>query len=454
MRIFIFCATLLTGVFTLRGFPAGDEFTQEEKARVAASIKAEFLRSWQAYKKYAWGHDGIRPISKTPYDWYGEPLMMTPVDALDTMVLMGLTGEADTVREYIARNLRFDKDMYVKNFEITIRLLGGLISGYQLTGDARLLALARDLGDRLLPVFNPATGLPYSDVNLKTGAVRGIRTNPCEAGSLLLEFGTLSKLTGNPVYYEKAKRSFRKVYERRSPIGLVGSQIDCETGRWTAAESHIGACIDSYYEYMVKCARLFGDGECLEMWDHSIIALNRYLADSAAGGLWYGRADMNSGKRTKRWFGELEAFFPAVLVLAGDVERARALQESSLAMWTRYGVEPEQFDYASGTAVAPRFFLGPEIGESAYYLYRATGEGRYLRMGKIIFDSMITYCRTEGGFAELKDVVTKEKSDRTETYFFAETLKYLYLLFAAPETLEFDKVTFNTEAHPIRRTWP
>ncbi len=101
------------------------------------------------------------------------------------------------------RDLSFDQDIYVKNFEITIRMLGGLLSSYQLTGDKRLLALAEDLGKRLLPAFNSPTGMPYVYVNLKTGAVRGVETNPAEAGTLLLEFGTLSKLTGKPVYYEK-----------------------------------------------------------------------------------------------------------------------------------------------------------------------------------------------------------------------------------------------------------
>ncbi len=431
----------------------GDSMTQREQSQIADTIRGEFLRSWKAYRQYAWGHDGIRPLSKTPFDWYGTPLLITPVDALDTMILMGLTEEADTSREYIVRHLTFDLDIYVKNFEVTIRLLGGLLSSYQLTGDGRLLAFARDLGDRLLPVFNAKTGLPYSEVNLRTGAVRGTGTNPCEAGTLLMEFGVLSRLTGNPVYYEKAKRSFLAVFERRSPIGLVGSGINCETGMWTSTESHIGACIDSYYEYMVKCGRLFGDTVCREMWDRSIASVNRYLADSSGGEFWYGRADMNTGQRTRTWFGELEAFFPAVLVLAGDTTRAAALQRSSLAMWKTCGVEPEEYDYVARKPAACRYFLGPEIGESTYYMYHATGDPAYLTMGKVIFDSLRAYCRVDGGFAELTNVITKEKSDRTETYFFAETLKYLYLLFAPPGTLKFDEVTFNTEAHPLRRTW-
>src|SRR5260370_2879507 len=102
---------------------------------------------------------------------------MTAVDALDTMILMGMDDEAAKTREFIAKNLSFDQDIYVKNFEITIRMLGGLLSSYQLTGDKRLLALAEDLGNRLLPVFDSPTGMPYVTVNLKTVAVSGQEPN-------------------------------------------------------------------------------------------------------------------------------------------------------------------------------------------------------------------------------------------------------------------------------------
>ena len=139
---------------------------------MADRVRHEFLHAWNGYKQYARGHDELQPLTKTPHDWYGTSLYMTPVDALDTMILMGLNKEADEDRELVAKNLSFDKDIYVKNFEITIRMLGGLLSSYELSSDKRLLVLAEDLGDRLLPVFNSPTGMPYVEVNLHTGAVR------------------------------------------------------------------------------------------------------------------------------------------------------------------------------------------------------------------------------------------------------------------------------------------
>ena len=142
------------------------------KKEYAEQVKQEFLHSWNAYKKYAWGQDQLKPLSKTFRNWYDESLLMTPVDAFDTMILMGLTEEANETKELIFKNLSFDKNFLVQNFEITIRLLGGLISAYQLDGDKRFLDLAEDLGNRLLPAFNSKTGMPYVNVNLKTGEVK------------------------------------------------------------------------------------------------------------------------------------------------------------------------------------------------------------------------------------------------------------------------------------------
>jgi ER degradation enhancer, mannosidase alpha-like 2 len=441
------------------------------KARLQREVRAEFLHAWNGYKKYCWGHDDLKPLSKTCHDWYAEPLLMTPVDALDTMILMGLNDEAKTTREYIATHLSFDKDIDVQNFEITIRLLGGLLSSYEMTGDRRLLKLAEDLGNRLLPAFESPTGLPYRYVNLKTGKVRGNVTNPAEAGTLLIEFGTLARLTHRQIFYDKAKRALVEIYDRRSPIGLVGTWINVETGQWTDTDSHISGAIDSYYEYLLKCAILFGDQDCRRMWDESIKAINKNLADPRSGKdmllsrkriplsgatveLWYGHADMNTGKRTATIYGALDAFFPAVLALSGDLRKASRLQQSSSKMWMKEGIEPEEIDYSTMTVKSPAYPLRPEIVESTYYLDHYTRHREYQRLGETMWRDFVTYCRTDEGYAALKSVVTKEKNDSMQSFLFAETFKYFYLLFAPPKTLDFNRIIFNTEAHPMRRPWP
>jgi predicted alpha-1,2-mannosidase len=421
------------------------------KKEYADKVKEAFIDSWNAYKKYAWGQDQLKPLSKTYRNWYGESLLMTPVDAFDTMVLMGLTKEANEAKDLILSTLSFDKDIFVQNFEITIRLLGGLISAYQLDGDKRFLNLAEDLGSRLLPSFNSKTGMPYVNVNLKTGEVKNPVNNPAEIGTLMLEFGMLSKLTGKSVYYDKAKNAITEVYNRRSKIGLVGTTINVETGEWKNTETHISGMIDSYYEYLIKSYLLFGDMDFKVMYEESIAAVNKYLLDSVSTGVWYAHADMNSGVKTSTVFGALDAFMPAMLVLGNDLQTAESVQESCYRMWTHFGIEPEEFDYKTFEVTSPYYILRPENIESAYYLYRATKNPKYLNMGKTFFDSITKYCKIDEGFASLKNVMSKEKMDSMESFYLAETLKYLYLIFAPEDILDLNNYVFNTEAHPLKK---
>jgi hypothetical protein len=438
---------------TVQGVAALEPMDDAEAARMATRVKGEFLHAWTGYRTYAWGHDALLPLSKGHRDWYAQSLLMTPVDALDTLLVMGLDDEAKDARKLIDRKLSFDADIDVKHFEVVIRLLGGLLSGYQRTGDPRLLALAEDLGKRLLPAFDSPTGLPYVNVNLRTGKASGTDSNPAEAGTLLLEYGTLSKLTGNPLYYRKAKRALLETFQRRSPLDLVGERFDVSTGQWTHTTSHVGARIDSYYEYLWKCWRLFGDRDCLAMWTPSIAAVDKHVLEDVHGALWSGQVDMATGKRIGHEYGALDAFFPGLLAYSGDLKRARRLQDSSFAMWQAHGIEPEAYDYRKREVTAAEYPLRPEIVESTWYLYRLTGDARYRTMGKVLFEDFVRYCRTDAGYAALKSVVTKEQADDMESFVLAETFKYFYLLFAPPSTLDLDNTVLNTEAHPLRRTW-
>jgi mannosidase alpha-like ER degradation enhancer 2 len=295
--------------------------------------------------------------------------------------------------------------------------------------------------------------MPYMFVNLKTGKTSGAKSNPAEIGTLMLEFGTLGKLTGRGEFYDQAKRGVVAMYERRSPLGLVGEEIDVETGEWTSPVSHVGGGIDSYYEYLLKSARLFGDADFERMWLEAKAALDRHLADQVASGLWYGPVDMRSGARMAREFGALHAFLPAVYALGGDLERARRLQDSCHRMWTLAGIEPEVLDYSTMKIVHAGYPLRPEIIESAYYLRRLTGDDAYLEMGRVYFDALRAHARVAGGYTNLKSVETMEKGDLMPSYFLAETLKYLYLIFAEDAALDLEQVVLTTEAHPLRRAW-
>ncbi len=436
---------------TSRGAAALPPFDPAAAPAMRAEVRGAFLHAWDGYRRYAWGHDEVRPLSDSTRDWYGEPVLMTPIDAYDTMLLIGLDAEAADAKRLILDRLSFDRDTSVQVFEVTIRLVGGLLSAYEMDGDPRFLAFAADLGERLLPAFDSPTGMPYRFVNLRTGAVRDSASNPAEIGSLMLEFGTLARSTGRREFYDVAKRAVAALFQRRSKIGLVGERIDVRTGEWLSSESHVGGYIDSYYEYLYKSWLLFGDDDFRAMWDASIGPVNRYLADTHDGRLWYGHADMESGKRTATRFGALDAFLPGLLALSGDTARAARLMASVYRMWSTFDVEPEVMDYESMTVVEGAYPLRPEALESAFYLWRTTGEERWRAMGKDIFERIVRWTRTPTAFAGLADVRTKEKRDRMHSFLLAETFKYAWLLFAPDSVLGLDDVVFNTEAHPLRR---
>ena len=154
------------------------------------------------------------------------------------------------------------------------------------------------------------------------------------------------------------------------------------------------------------------------------------MADEASGGLWYGRVNMNTGEQRATVFGALDAFFPAVLALGEDLDRAARLEDSCYKMWTLYGIAPELLDYKTMKAVVGSYHLRPEFVESVYYLYHYTGDEKYRRMGATFFNSLVERCKTDAGFAALADVRAGVKTDAMESYFLAEAKKYFYLLFA------------------------
>lgn len=426
------------------------KFTEEMKQEMCSKVKMATQHAWKGYKDFAWGSDDLKPLTKEPKNWYKTSMLMTPVDAFDTFTILGLTDEAKEAKELILARLDFNIDNDVQVFEITIRLLAGLITAYELDGNKKFLALAQDLGDRLMPAFNTPTGMPYRYVHLQTGKTRDGINNPAEIGTLMMEFGKLSKLTGKSKYYAAAKKAIMYVYQHRSSIGLVGEQINVSTGKWVNSKSHIGAYIDSYYEYLYKSWLLFGDQDFKTAFDTHNKAIKKYLISPTPNGSFMHQVDMNSGKVTGTTYGALEAFYAGLCAFAGDIETGRQIQEANYYMWTRFNIEPEEFNFKADTITSAYYILRPENLESCFYLYRLTGQLKYLWQGKVMVESIIDHCKNEVAFTSLKNVQTFEKANSMESFFFGETLKYAYLIFAPESALDFKKVVLTTEAHPFK----
>ena len=427
-----------------------EKFTAEMKKEMCDKVKEAAQHAWQGYKQYAWGADDLKPLTKTSKTWYKTSMLMTPVDAFDTFTLLGLTDEAKEAKELILTRLNFNIDNDVQVFEITIRLLAGLLTAYELDGNKKFLILAEDLGKRLMPAFNTTTGMPYRYVHLQTGKTRDGINNPAEIGTLMMEFGKLSKLTGNNTYYNAAKKGMMEVYKRRSPIDLVGEQIDINTGKWVSTQSHISGYIDSYYEYMYKSWLLFGDKDFKTAFETHNKAIKKYLIYPTDHGSFMRHVDMNTGAETATTYGALDAFYAGLCAFSGDVETGKRIQEANYYMWTKFNIEPEEFNFKTDTLMSAYYILRPENLESCFYMYRLTGQDKYLWQGKLMVNSILDHCRNDVGFAALKNVQTYEKTNSMESFFFGETLKYAYLIFAPVSTLDLKKVVLTTEAHPFR----
>lgn len=438
----------------------------------------------------------------------------------------------------------FDVDSKVQVFETVIRGVGGLLSAHLFAAgelpiegynpqyarpsstavpknhtptivwpngfryNGQLLRLALDLAQRLLPAFYTHTGMPYPRVNLRygipfyvnsplhegteirehsqDGAPEITETCSAGAGSLVLEFTVLSRLTSDPRFEQLAKRAFWAVWNRRSSIGLVGSGVDAENGQWIGAYSGIGAGIDSFFEYAVKSYILLSGQEVpnltipyehvhdswldpntiynplsmeenraetfLAAWHEAHAAIKRHVYSNTHHP-HYVNVHLATGSPQAYWIDSLGAYYPGLLTLAGEVEEAIETNLLYTALWTRYAALPERWSVREGKVEGG---LGwwpgrPEFIESNYHLYRATRDPWYLHVGEMVLSDIQRRCWTECGWSGLQDVRTGEKSDRMESFFLGETAKYLYLLFDPEHPLnKLDAAyVFTTEGHPL-----
>ncbi|TSV94897.1 Endoplasmic reticulum mannosyl-oligosaccharide 1,2-alpha-mannosidase [Bagarius yarrelli] len=458
---------------------------EESDSAVAASrleaVQEAFRHAWKGYKDFAWGHDELKPISKSYNEWFG--LGLTLIDALDTMWIMGLKKEFEEARQWVATHLSFEKNVDVNLFESTIRILGGLLSTYHLSGDALFLDKAKDIGSRLLPAFNTPSKIPYSDVNIGNGVAHPPRwtsdSTVAEVTSIQLEFRELSRLSGDPKYQDVVMEVTKQVHKLEGKHdGLVPMFINTNSGQFTHLGVYtMGARADSYYEYLLKQWIQGGrtEKELLEDYMQAVEGIKKnLLRKSSPLGLTF-VGELTHGRFSPK-MDHLVCFLPGTLALgahnglpAEHMELAEQLMETCYQMYAQMetGLSPEivHFNMQTGSTqdvdVKPadrHNLLRPETAESLLYLYRYTKDKKYQTWGWEIFQNFNKYTRVEsGGYTSInnvRDPKSPSPRDKMESFFLGETLKYFYLLFSDnPEILNLDKYVFNTEAHPLP-IWP
>ncbi|KAI8927899.1 glycoside hydrolase [Entophlyctis helioformis] len=231
--------------------------TQESRLWQARSkrVVGALQHAWKGYKAHAWGFDELLPISRKGSNWFG--LGLTIVDALDTAWILGDRSIFNEARDWVASHLDLAQSCDCNVFEVTIRVLGGLLSAHHLSGDKVLLDKAVDLADRLMVAFDSPTGIPYASVNLKErralpSTQMGGASSIAEATTLQLEFKYLTMVTGNAKYWNAVQRAMAKVFDQKAVDGLVPIFVSPETGSFMTSEIRLGSRGDSYYEYLAK----------------------------------------------------------------------------------------------------------------------------------------------------------------------------------------------------------
>ncbi|KAK0468302.1 alpha mannosidase-like protein [Desarmillaria tabescens] len=440
----------------------GTGWTTQRKLESRERIRELWYHGFDNYMNHAFPLDELTPLTCSGQgpDW-GNPnniasndvagnFSLTLIDVLDTFIVLDDRQGFDTAVKNV---IQYSKP--------TIRVLGGLLSGHifaNQTGQpfylpwyrGELLRMAHDLGKRLLPAFSTPIGLPYARINLRHGLVRGETLETCTAGagSLMLEFATLSRLTGDDRFEKAAYKAFFALWNRKTDIGLVGNTINTWTGDWTAPEiTGIGAGVDSFYEYALKWYILSGEIEFLDVWDDAYASIMRY--SRATDGFWYRNVNIKSGDTAYYTVDSLSAFWPGLQVLAGDVDSAIKLHMMYYNLWRRYSGLPEVFDTNYKQATSHQYPLRPEFIESTWYLYRATRDPFYLDVGERILFDIITRSKVDCGLSGIQDLRTNKRDDRMESFALSETLKYLYLLFDEENPLHSDdsNYVFTTEGH-------
>jgi mannosyl-oligosaccharide alpha-1,2-mannosidase len=336
------------------------------------------------------------------------------------------------------------------------------------------LEKAKEMADRLVPAFNTTTGIPYGIVNLKTQKAR----NPSwsqgssilsEFGSVQLEYKYLSKHLGDPSYAKLADKVMEYLYSMDKTEGMYPVYLNPETGKFTSNLVSYGGLGDSFYEYLLKQYILSGkeDLRAKEMYEESIEGLVNRLLGKSIPNKWQFIGEYQLGQGMIPEMDHLVCYVPGMLALGAEgpfekshLKLATALLDTCYKLYesqvTGIGPERVRFNVDGETKedykiLKASYLLRPETIESIFVLWRKTHNETYREWGWKIFEAIEKYCKTPTSYSGLEDVTKKKPTwnNSMQSFFFAETLKYLFLLFSDDNVLPLDSFVFTTEAHPL-----
>eukprot|EP00911_Craspedida_sp_UC1_P002463 UC1_evm1s1833 len=437
-------------------------------------VKSMMRTAFKGYSDFAWGHNELMPKARRGHSAgiFGRSRMgATIVDAIDTLYIMGLMDEYTKARAWIATSLNFDVSAGVSVFEICIRFVGGLLSIYGLTKDEIYKNLAVDITDRLLPAFNTPTGIPKAMINLRTGAshnwgwASGGASILSEFGTMQLEFEYLSVITGDPKYRNAVQKVTKLITSKPRPPdmdGLYPNYVDPNTGNWGSRDISLGALGDSFYEYLLKMwifrgGRNSGDTTDRAPYDDAMAAVKRHLVHRASNGMLY--VAEQKGQRLMHKMGHLACFTGGMFALGAKhaptpelekwyMETGAGITETCYQGYhmTATHIGPEMMTFTGnrpGKTMSSRdayYILRPEVVESYFVMWRMTHEQKWRDYAWEAVEAIEKHCRCGVGYCGLKNVdqVPAQQDDVQQSFFLAEALKYLYLIFQEDDVISLD----------------
>ena len=225
-----------------------------ETAKRRRQVRRAMAWAWKGYVDCGWGYDDAQPISCDGYNFVS--MGATIVDSLDGLYMMGLTDEFERAAKWAINDLRFEADG-VSVFETTIRVLGGLLSAFELTARREFLEKAKELGQKLVRAYDTRSKMPHAQISLRqppsAGAGSG-RSCIAEVASMQLEMNSLSYHTGDATFANVAMDAMKALLDiqRPRPHGVL--PIDVVDGQFSGQQYSLGGRSDSAYEYFLKVA--------------------------------------------------------------------------------------------------------------------------------------------------------------------------------------------------------
>ncbi|KAK2159061.1 hypothetical protein LSH36_159g03014 [Paralvinella palmiformis] len=334
------------------------------------------------------------------------------------------------------------------------------------------------LGKKLAPCLNGLTPIPCNRINMHRALASFIDTSTAEVGSIHLEFRDLARTSRNITYEKAVDAISQHIHGMNKLDGLVACYINPHTGEFRSSSTvSVGASADSYYEYLVKQWIQTGKKNDALKNDYleAVAGIEKHLyRHTQYSHLGFVGAYYNMNTRSfRRDMEHLACFLPGTLALGyqaglryeNHLKMAENLTYTCYQMYARMptGLSPEVVTMNINSNDKDDFFVmtssafnlqRPETIESIFYMYRVTKDPKYRQWGWKIFQAFEQYTRLQdGGYASISNVKNAKDPgyrDKMETFYLAETLKYLYLLFSDdPHLIPLDKYVINTEAHPL-----